>query len=45
LWSRDFAPVAALQILAMPLGIAAVCALPRRRIRWPISAAQCETLH
>jgi hypothetical protein len=45
LWSRAFAPMAALQILAMPLGIAVVCALPRGRIRWPISAAQCETLH
>ena len=29
----------------MPLGIAAVCALPRGRIRWPIRADQCETLY
>jgi len=45
LWSRAFARVAALRILAMPPGMAAVRALPPWQIRWPTSAAWRETPH
>ncbi len=38
-------PVASLQILAIPLGIAAVRAWPRGQIRWPISTAWHRTRH
>ncbi|HMM52074.1 MAG TPA: hypothetical protein PKD87_10710, partial [Burkholderiaceae bacterium] len=44
-WSRAFTHVAALRILAMPPGMAAVRALPPGQIRWPTSAAWRETPH